>query len=243
MDVSDYTDYITLILAGDDSQQMQLSGVFALLSSSVLLCTADPFIPNPADYVLPFIGTTNGGHVFPGMKLTISIYLDAVLTCCVMYRCNSSSRNGQGRIRYQLSRKRMLLIKAQWPTNSSPTLASGIWRRSPVRRYWLLAVAWFWNRWCTFWLKFFLKWNHNLGDSQRPFRISRSGHLHPALPLPNVPLLLPAEPFRGNYYQMVSGVMQTSPFAEHSYLLEVPPMMPLLLDTLLPICLLTSVRS
>ncbi|KAJ4489178.1 glycoside hydrolase family 92 protein [Lentinula lateritia] len=48
---------------------MQLSGVFALLSSSVLLCTADPFIPNPADYVLPFIGTTNGGHVFPGATL------------------------------------------------------------------------------------------------------------------------------------------------------------------------------
>ena len=58
---------------------MQLSGVLALLSSTVLLCTADPLIPNPADYVLPFIGTTNGGHVFPGMNLTISIYLDAVL--------------------------------------------------------------------------------------------------------------------------------------------------------------------
>ncbi|KAJ4471850.1 glycoside hydrolase family 92 protein [Lentinula edodes] len=48
---------------------MQLLGVLALLSSSVLLCTADPFIPNPADYVLPFIGTTNGGHVFPGATL------------------------------------------------------------------------------------------------------------------------------------------------------------------------------
>ncbi|KAF8832765.1 hypothetical protein HHX47_DHR1001504 [Lentinula edodes] len=48
---------------------MQLSGVLALLSSTVLLCTADPLIPNPADYVLPFIGTTNGGHVFPGATL------------------------------------------------------------------------------------------------------------------------------------------------------------------------------
>ncbi|KAJ3908287.1 glycoside hydrolase family 92 protein [Lentinula edodes] len=54
---------------------MQLSGVLALLSSTVLLCTADPLIPNPADYVLPFIGTTNGGHVFPGMNLTISATL------------------------------------------------------------------------------------------------------------------------------------------------------------------------
>ncbi|KAJ3895347.1 glycoside hydrolase family 92 protein [Lentinula edodes] len=48
---------------------MQLSGVLALLSSTILLCTADPLIPNPADYVLPFIGTTNGGHVFPGATL------------------------------------------------------------------------------------------------------------------------------------------------------------------------------
>lgn len=38
------------------------------------LCTADPFIPSPADYVLPFIGTTNGGHVFPGIWRKDSIF-------------------------------------------------------------------------------------------------------------------------------------------------------------------------
>ncbi|KAJ3784535.1 glycoside hydrolase family 92 protein [Lentinula aff. detonsa] len=48
---------------------MHLLAFLPLLSSLVLQCIADPFIPNPADYVLPFIGTTNGGHVFPGATL------------------------------------------------------------------------------------------------------------------------------------------------------------------------------
>lgn len=44
----------------------------------VSLCTADRFIPNPADYVLPLIGTTNGGafllrFVASSLKLTLHL--------------------------------------------------------------------------------------------------------------------------------------------------------------------------
>ncbi|KAF5368241.1 hypothetical protein D9757_011215 [Collybiopsis confluens] len=48
-----------------------LFSTFALLELHMLLPTraAETFIRNPIDFVLPFIGTTDGGHVFPGATL------------------------------------------------------------------------------------------------------------------------------------------------------------------------------
>ncbi|KAF9059872.1 glycoside hydrolase family 92 protein [Rhodocollybia butyracea] len=40
-----------------------------LYPAASTLVRAEIFIQNPAEYVLPFIGTTNGGHVFPGATL------------------------------------------------------------------------------------------------------------------------------------------------------------------------------
>jgi hypothetical protein len=49
-------------------------------------------VSDPASFVLPFIGTTNGGHVFPGEVLCIAYQTSGLFA--MIYRCDIAPWNG-----------------------------------------------------------------------------------------------------------------------------------------------------
>lgn len=108
-----------------------------------------PKITDPASFVLPFIGTTNGGHVFPGMDTpsnTFTIiyispppYLGATLPQgMVKVGMDTDSPGNVSRV-YKLQRSNFIYFDRT---------ACWLWCKPYFQRHWFLAVAWYWHRWC-----------------------------------------------------------------------------------------------